>query len=369
MPTEAELDAIRAAMREIRSPSAYDRVFNDECLFSFHSPFSPSGLFVSLHSFQGFGADYVALDQEKAGKPRLYVHAKWTKVAKEPSSSSSDQPPTKMAIGVEQGFKPDEDKFDVVKEYKLVLLGGPPVSVPLPCEELPTLVSEAANALINHTSVLAEQKIAAVAWEAEVKESKYAADLVQLPPTKPISAKPSDWVCEESGMKENLWLNLSDGHIGSGRRQYDGSGGANGALNHYQKTRETHPPNGFPLVVKLGTITPQGADVYSYAPDEDTEVTDAKLAEHLAHWGINMMSMQKTDLSVTEVRPIQAWTERDLQADSPPSPSSFFLSPCSSTSRQMRNWSSTRSQRLGRSWFLCAVLAMLGCATWATLAT
>eukprot|EP00976_Prorocentrum_cordatum_P113699 1195737-Prorocentrum_minimum.AAC.10 len=24
----------------------------------------------------------------------------------------------------------------------------------------------------------------------------------------------------------------------------------------------------YPLVVKLGTITPQGADVYSYAPDE-----------------------------------------------------------------------------------------------------
>ena len=101
-------------------------------------------------------------------------------------------------------------------------------------------------------------------------------------------------------MRENLWLNLSDGHIGSGRRQYDGSGGTNGALNHYEVTRATHPPNGFPLVVKLGTITPHGADVYSYAPDENNEVTDPKLAEHLAHWGINMMAMEKTEKSMEE---------------------------------------------------------------------
>ena len=73
-------------------------------------------------------------------------------------------------------------------------------------------------------------------------------------------------------MKENLWLNLSDGHIGSGRRQYDGSGGSNGALNHYQQTVKDFGPDGFPLVVKLGTITPHGADVYSYHPDEDNEV-------------------------------------------------------------------------------------------------
>jgi uncharacterized UBP type Zn finger protein len=29
-------------------------------------------------------------------------------------------------------------------------------------------------------------------------------------------------------MVENLWLNLGTGHIGSGRRQWDGSGGQDG---------------------------------------------------------------------------------------------------------------------------------------------
>ena len=38
-------------------------------------------------------------------------------------------------------------------------------------------------------------------------------------------------------MKENLWLNLSDGYIGSGRSYFDGTGGKNGAVNHYRKMK------------------------------------------------------------------------------------------------------------------------------------
>lgn len=33
-----------------------------------------------------------------------------------------------------------------------------------------------------------------------------------------------------------------------------------------------------------------GADVYSYAPDEDDMVVDPHLDKHLRHWGINMMT-------------------------------------------------------------------------------
>lgn len=55
-------------------------------------------------------------------------------------------------------------------------------------------------------------------------------------------------------------------------------------------------------MVKLGTITPHAADVYSYAPDEDDMVTDPLLKEHLAHWGINMMQMEKTDKTMAELQ-------------------------------------------------------------------
>lgn len=43
--------------------------------------------------------------------------------------------------------------------------------------------------------------------------------------------------------------------------------------------------------MKLGTITPDGADVYSY--DEDDMVIDPLLSKHLAHFGIDITSMTK----------------------------------------------------------------------------
>jgi hypothetical protein len=69
-------------------------------------------------------------------------------------------------------------------------------------------------------------------------------------------------------------------------QNWDGSGGNGSALRHYEATGKKYP-----LVVKLGTITPSGADVYSYAADEDDMVTDPHLGRHLAHWGINMMQV------------------------------------------------------------------------------
>ncbi|CAE7345699.1 ubpA [Symbiodinium sp. CCMP2592] len=106
--------------------------------------------------------------------------------------------------------------------------------------------------------------------------------------------------CEKSGDTQNLWLNLSDGFIGGGRKFWDGSGGSNGALDHF--TEENAKGNFYPLVVKLGTITPAGADVYSYAPDEDKMVKDPLLAKHLEHWGIDVMKMEKTDKTLAEMQ-------------------------------------------------------------------
>ena len=55
-------------------------------------------------------------------------------------------------------------------------------------------------------------------------------------------------------------------------------------MDYYEETK-------YPLAVKLGTITPDGADVYSY--DEDDMVEDPKLSQHLAHFGIDITSMTK----------------------------------------------------------------------------
>lgn len=80
-------------------------------------------------------------------------------------------------------------------------------------------------------------------------------------------------------------------------KQFDGSGGNGSALRHYDATDRKYP-----LAVKLGTITPHGADVYSYAPDEDSMVIDPELRSHLLHWGIDMMQMDKTEKTMSELQ-------------------------------------------------------------------
>ena len=67
-----------------------------------------------------------------------------------------------------------------------------------------------------------------------------------------------------------------------------GSGGTNGALDHYNETGRQ-----FPLVVKLGTITSDitTADCYSYAPDEDGPVQIPNLLELLQKRGIQVAAM------------------------------------------------------------------------------
>lgn len=55
--------------------------------------------------------------------------------------------------------------------------------------------------------------------------------------------------CHKCDLMTNLWMNLSDGTISCGRRFWDGSGGNNHAIEHYERTK-------YPLAVKLGTITP-----------------------------------------------------------------------------------------------------------------
>jgi hypothetical protein len=110
--------------------------------------------------------------------------------------------------------------------------------------------------------------VKASAWEQKIEISGFAPGLPAVDSPPKISPDPKSWKCYACDMTENLWLNLSTGVIGCGRRQYDGSGGNSHAFDHFTETGET-----FPLCVKLGTITPEGGDVYSYHPSENDLVS------------------------------------------------------------------------------------------------
>jgi hypothetical protein len=49
-----------------------------------------------------------------------------------------------------------------------------------------------------------------------------AENLPVVPDAPRISSDPKTWKCAASGMATNLWLNLSTGYIGGGRRNHDG---------------------------------------------------------------------------------------------------------------------------------------------------
>ena len=174
-------------------------------------------------------------------------------------------------------------------------------------------VLEAVHVARKYREVLLE--LYKVDFYAALPETKYAAALVQKKPAgieagrRVVSLDPSTWKCDETDVVRanpnfegsdlcpfTLWLNLSTGHIGGGREQYDGSGGTGGALKHYKDTGSQYP-----LVVKLGSITRYGADVYSYALDENCSVQDPKLSEHLAFWGIDMNNAEATHDSMAEI--------------------------------------------------------------------
>ena len=96
----------------------------------------------------------------------------------------------------------------------------------------------------------------------------------------------------------SLFLSFSLSPAGN----WDGSGGTGAAKTHYEQLLRDTGKN-YPLVVKLGTITPDGkGDVYSYAADEDDAVLNPQLKNHLIRLGIDVNILKKTEKSTAELQ-------------------------------------------------------------------
>lgn len=288
------MEILSQYLGEIRIPNANSKVYKDECVFTFDNPETDTGLYVSLTSFLGLGRDQVERYFSKTGHA-VYLHIKTDK--REVSSPQQGDGPekkiTRLAIGVEGGFDPDVKKYEYEHHYNVVLLPDF-ITFPWPAEGLPDVIKTSVQAILDLPSAgkLAELEALGGTWDGEVRAvSKFANNLPQLDNGKKIP--PTNWKCEKCDKTDNLWLNLTDGTILCGRKFYDGSGGNNHAIEHYSTC-------GYPLAVKLGTITKDGkGDVFSYA--EDDMVEDPNLVQHLAHWGINIANMEKTEKSMVEL--------------------------------------------------------------------
>eukprot|EP00064_Thunnus_orientalis_P007847 superscaffoldBa00000894_g7869 len=227
-------------MPTIRVPRTGDRVFKSECVFSFDSP-------------KATGAAGGAIPRRRNGKVFLDLE-------------------------LNRDFNGEDYEYE--DEAKLVIFPDH-FEIPLPnIEELPALVTIACDAVLNAPSAYKKQE--PESWEEEIQVSRHARSLRQL--DNGVRIPPSGWKCQKCEMRENLWLNLTDGAVLCGKWFFDGSGGNGHALEHYRETN-------YPLAVKLDTITPDGADVYSF--EEEEAVLDPHISEHLSHFGIDMLQMQK----------------------------------------------------------------------------
>lgn len=316
-----------------------EKIVNDECAYTFASPFVLSrgekeqqcrGIFVNMKTRRAVSRKYLRLDSRKTNRQGLYLERRFRKVfddvkieEEEKEEKRKSTPITKLGVGIHGGFEEEDfakPKYTVAKDERIVvydcerdvILAGMKVDFEKDRQteearnddassKLPTVVFECAKTISKKEGYDAKKDVMA-SWEDVPNVSKYSENLVQVKSEGKtrISPDPKTWKCFETGETTNLWLNLSDGVIGSGRRHFDGSGGNGSALRHYQS--EKAKGNEYPLVVKLGTITPDGADVYSYAADEDDAVTDPKLAEHLKFWGIDIMSQVKTEQTMNEIQ-------------------------------------------------------------------
>lgn len=293
----ASLSLLTSHLSKIKLPGPHQLVYKDECVYSFDNPESETGLYVSLVSFLGFGRNYVEQYFQKTGNA-VFLHIRREKQPIPEPEQTGDGPEkkiTRLAIGVEGGFDPEcgKPKFTYTDHYSVVVLPGFH-TFPWPDPNLPEPVKKSVQAVIDAESPFKIAELAALqgTWDGEKREvSVHSVNLKQL--DNGIRIPPSGWKCEKCDLTNNLWLNLTDGSILCGRRFFDGTGGNDHAVEHYRET-------GYPLAVKLGTITAEGkGDVFSYA--EDDMVEDPFLADHLKHFGINVQQLQKTDKSMVEL--------------------------------------------------------------------
>uniref|UniRef100_A0A1I7WP15 UBP-type domain-containing protein n=1 Tax=Heterorhabditis bacteriophora TaxID=37862 RepID=A0A1I7WP15_HETBA len=235
-------------------PNHNTKIFKDECMYCFHNPFF-TGDFTSIRFIT-----MIPIGMEtNSGEPKGKI--------------------TRLAIGVNSGF--DNQKYEVKDTYHITAYPNLDRRSEI-VQDLGEDLYHVCQLVINSTSAerLELLQNASNAWDGEKVEL-------------------NDWKCEADGcgLTENLWLNLTDGSIRCGRSQFVAEGEISKGNNHM---KQYYDATGFPLVVKLGTISMEGtADVYSY--DEDDAVIDPNLDKHLAHFGIDPCRLKKTEKSTLEM--------------------------------------------------------------------
>ncbi|KAJ2695090.1 ubiquitin C-terminal hydrolase Ubp14 [Coemansia sp. IMI 209128] len=272
-----------ALTARLTPPSSSTPVYKEECTQCFNSQDMAEGVDVCLSCFNGgCPSDPYNHAHQHSMKSGHYLTLNIRRSAK--ATSDSDERPaklTKLEIREDTGA----ESFEYHTFVRCWGCSGARVESGLENIE-PTV-----QAVIHAVEASKGHEIKA--WAEEVTACQHFSDLSGQQPRDGFSLDGLHQ-CSTCDKRENLWLCLTCGNVGCGRRQYDGSGGNNHGISHYEAT-------GHSVSVKLGTITPEGtADAYCYTCDDNK--MDPHLAAHLKVFGINVAAQQKTEKSVAELQ-------------------------------------------------------------------
>lgn len=271
------MSKLREHLNYVKQPNSKSKVYKDESVYDYDTPESPDGLFVCLKTFYGVSRNFLDLHHLKTGN-HVYLHIQRTKTEHSLEENTEERPSKRS--------RANRAKFDYDEQLKVVLYPDFE-SYDLFDPDLPEVIQESVVRVISAKS--AEEEFSGYQCKSVQRPVTRFADLQQL--DNGVKVPPKGRVCSKCDKRDNLWMNLTDGTIGCGRRYYDGSGGNHHAVEYYEQTN-------YPLVVKLGTIKSRGAEVFSYP--EDQMVDDPKLSEHLAHFGIQIASVEQQTKTFNE---------------------------------------------------------------------
>ena len=283
-------------------PTENTLIHKDCCTYGFDTPLNnPHGLYVCMKCFVGVGTEFLQF-HNKMTSHNLFLRIKKTEVAKNRDENGEPVPKKPLQLVV------DDESSEIVSEYGIVSFPSLE-EFPIPLEGDKVASSFSENESIQETirscavkiiqGESAEQREKAKAWVAgaNLPVSVYAIGLEQSAGPK-YSNDHRTWKCGKEGcnVTGNLWLSLHDGTMLCGRKN-ELCEGNNHALEHYNELKKSGIDHS--LVVKMGTITASGGDVYSYT--EDDMVIDPKLEAHLKTYGLDMNKLQKTAKTMVEL--------------------------------------------------------------------
>lgn len=266
---------------DLRPPRPSESVYREDCTQCFDGVDDAAGLDVCLHCFNGGCAGERVHGKQHAQQHHHPLAVRIQRSRKRKTRDDSE-PPEKIKK-LEIKAETEASRYDTHTDVHCFECGADGLA-----QE--GNLGEVVNGVLKANTFAQQEEVKA--WELELQPCDHTI-FMQQDTTRVIPSGDLGH-CSQCDLKENLWLCLTCGNLGCGRRQFGGTGGNNHGVDHTTSS-------GHAVAVKLGSLTAEGnADIYCYACDE--ERTDPKLVQHLANWGIDIAGRVKTEKSLGEMQ-------------------------------------------------------------------